>query len=126
MKNRTLLLLAVLALGVAACQEPPAAAVNDQGARVADLFAHLDAGKQPGAAVLVIKDSEVVFEQGFGYANLEEGEKITPSSSFRLASVSKQFTTAAIMVLAEEGKLDYDDLLVKHVPESRSSPPGPA
>ena len=122
MKNRTLLLLAVLALGVAACQEPPAAAVNDQGARVADLFAHLDAGKQPGAAVLVIKDGEVVFEQGFGYANLEEGEKITPSSSFRLASVSKQFTTAAIMVLAEEGKLDYDDLLVKHVPELSAWP----
>jgi len=74
-------------------------------------------GKQPGAAALVIKDGQVVFQQGFGYADIENDVRIDANSSFRLASVSKQFTTMAIAVLTEEGKLNFDDLLTDHLPE---------
>ncbi|MCH8159627.1 MAG: beta-lactamase family protein [Proteobacteria bacterium] len=112
------LLLAVLS----ACTEVPAPPVNVRSAAVAALFEHYDKGVQPGAAVLVIKDGAVVFERGFGYADIANKVHIDADSMFRLASVSKQFTTMAIMVLAEAGKLSYDDLLSQHVPELNSWP----
>jgi CubicO group peptidase (beta-lactamase class C family) len=112
---RFFLLLAAVALS--ACAESAAPTTNDEAARIDALFKHLDDGERPGAAVLVIKDGEVVFERGYGYGDLENKVRIDEHSSFRIGSISKQFTTMAIMVLAEEGKLDYDDLLVSHVPE---------
>ncbi len=121
LRNKAHLFMLLLA-GLVTCGAPAALADDVRSKQVTALFEHLDEGKQPGAAVLVIEDGDIVFEQGFGYANLEDGTKISPASSFRLASVSKQFTTAAIMVLAEQGKLDFDDLLVKHVPELDSWP----
>ncbi|NQV86495.1 MAG: beta-lactamase family protein, partial [Woeseiaceae bacterium] len=81
------------------------------------LFEHFDEGKQPGAAVVVIKDGRVILSRGFGYAHLENDTRIDENSSFRIGSLSKQFTTMALMVLAEDGKLNYDDLLSSHVPE---------
>jgi CubicO group peptidase (beta-lactamase class C family) len=92
-------------------------AEDDQADRVTALFEHLDEGMQPGAAVMVIKDDGIVYSGGFGYANIEERTKIDANSTFRLGSVSKQFTAMAIMVLADEGKLDYDDLVIKYIPE---------
>jgi len=76
----------------------------------------------PGKAVLVVEDGETLIKNGYGYADLEKRIEITPDSAFRLASVSKQFTTAAIVALANDGKLDYDDLLIKYVPELASWP----
>jgi len=100
-----------------ACADGSAPVADDKLVQVEALFEHFDEGKQPGAAVLVIKDDQVVFEQGFGYADLENDVRISADSSFRLASISKQFTTTAIAVLAEEGKLSFDDLLAEHIPE---------
>lgn len=110
---RATLLLAALS----ACTEVPAPPIDARAAAVAALFEHYDEGVQPGAAVLVIKDGAVVFERGFGYANIANKERIDENSSFRLASVSKQFTATALGVLAEQGKLDYDDLLTDYIPE---------
>jgi CubicO group peptidase (beta-lactamase class C family) len=115
---RAILLLAVVALS--ACGDP--ATATDKTARVDALFQHFDEGVQPGAAVLVIKDGEVVFERGYGYADLANKVRIDADSSFRLASVSKQFTTMAVGVLAEAGELNYDDLLAAHIPELDSWP----
>lgn len=95
---------------------------EETSAAVDALFAHLDAGKQPGAAVMVIKDAEIVYRRGFGYADLEAGRRIDADSAFRLASVSKAFTAAAVQVLAEKQKLDIDDLLVAYLPEQASYP----
>ena len=115
---RATLLLATLST----CTQVPAPPVDARASKVAALFEHYDEGVQPGAAVLVIKDDAVVFERGFGYADLANKVRIDADSMFRLASVSKQFTTMAIMVLSEEGKLTYDDLLSQHVPELNSWP----
>jgi CubicO group peptidase (beta-lactamase class C family) len=109
--------LLVLVASPVALADASASEVGDNAARAAELFEHLDEGRQPGAAVLIIKDDEVVLSRGFGFADLENGVRIDADSSFRLGSVSKQFTTMAIAVLAEQGKLDYDDLLTKYVPE---------
>lgn len=107
------LAIVALLLGVAAQARSPAAAVDD-------LFT--TTGTQPGAAVLVVDDGEVLVKKAYGYADLDKGIELAPDSAFRLASVSKQFTTAAIVALANDGKLEYDDLLVRHVPEFSSWP----
>jgi N-acyl-D-aspartate/D-glutamate deacylase len=67
--------------------------------------------------VAVVQDGEIVHQAGYGLADLDHGTPITPDSAFRLASVSKHLTGMAIMLLAEEGKLGYDDLVVDYLPE---------
>ena len=68
----------------------------------------------PGAAVLVVHDTTVTIRT-YGLANVETGAKVTPTSDFRLASLTKQFTATAILLLAKEGKLSLDDRLVEYV-----------
>lgn len=71
----------------------------------------------PGFAVLVIKNGRVVLKQGYGLADLQAKTAVTSSTNFRLASVTKQFTATAIMLLVRDGKLSYDDTLGKLFPE---------
>ena len=63
----------------------------------------------PGAAVAVVHDGRLVYARGFGYADVENGTPVQPDALFRIASVSKPITSAAIMTLVEEGKLSLDD-----------------
>jgi CubicO group peptidase (beta-lactamase class C family) len=76
-------------------------------------------GKFNGA-VLIAHKGEIFFERYVGIADVT-GRSITPATSFNLASVSKQFTAFAILLLAHEGKLSRDDLLTKHIPELGST-----
>lgn len=72
----------------------------------------------PGAAVVIVKDGEVIAQEGYGYANVEEQLEVDPKSTvFRVASISKTFTAVAIMQLAEEGKLHVNDDIRKHLPD---------
>src|SRR4029453_15318720 len=59
----------------------------------------------PGAAVIVVKDGTTLFRNGYGLANLETKAAMRPEMVFELGSVTKQFTSTAILILAEEGKL---------------------
>jgi N-acyl-D-aspartate/D-glutamate deacylase len=108
--------LLTLVLCCAPARKEPAPPV-DPGDAVDGLFAHFADGDSPGVAVAVIRDGEIVHRAGYGLADLETGTPITPDTTFRLASVSKQLTAMAIMLLAEEGKLDYDDPVVQYLPE---------
>jgi len=72
----------------------------------------------PGVAVAVIEDGKPVFARAYGIANLETGTALDTSSVFELASVTKQFTAAAIMLLVEEGKVRLDDSIPKYLPGS--------
>ncbi len=73
-------------------------------------------GQVPGAAVLVLHKGKPVFRRGYGLAELEQASAVTPQTNFRLASVSKQFTAAAILLLAEDGRLSIDDPLKRWLP----------
>jgi len=75
----------------------------------------------PGAAVAVVKDGSVVHRAAYGLANLEWQIPLQPDTIFRLASVTKQFTAVAIMMLAEQGKLSVDDPLTKFLPDYPTS-----
>jgi len=67
--------------------------------------------------VLVAEAGKVIYQKGFGYANMDTKEPLEPKSVFRLASVSKQFTAMCIMMLEEQNKLNYDDDFQKYLPE---------
>ncbi|MBP7496097.1 MAG: beta-lactamase family protein [Bacteroidales bacterium] len=65
--------------------------------------------------IIIVKNNEPIYKNSLGYSNLLKKTELNYNSVFQLASVSKQFTAMAIMILAEEKKLDYDDLVVKHI-----------
>ena len=71
----------------------------------------------PGCAVGVMRDGAVALAKGYGQADLERGVPIGPASVFDIASTSKQFTAAVIVLLAQEGKLSLDDDVRQFVPE---------
>jgi len=64
-------------------------------------------------SVLVARGNDVLFDKGYGAANLEWGIPNTPSTKFRLGSLTKQFTAASILLLEERGKLKIDDPVKK-------------
>lgn len=73
-------------------------------------------GDVPGASVLVLRDGHVVERASYGLADLEARVPVTPRTNFRLASMTKQFTAAAIGILARRGALSYDDPITRFLP----------
>jgi CubicO group peptidase (beta-lactamase class C family) len=71
----------------------------------------------PGCALAVMQDGAIVYQQGYGLANLEHGVPILPSTVFNVGSMAKQFTAFAIALLEDEGQLSYDDDLRTYLPE---------
>jgi CubicO group peptidase (beta-lactamase class C family) len=86
-------------------------------AKIDEVFARFDKPESPGCALAVIRDGRIVYERGYGMSNLEHGIPISPSSIFHVASISKEFTAMAIVLLAQQGKLSLDDDVRKYVPE---------
>jgi CubicO group peptidase (beta-lactamase class C family) len=85
--------------------------------KVDKLFAQWNRADSPGAAVVVIKDGAVVYQHGYGCADLEHHIPITPQTLFDVASVAKQFTGLSVAMLVEQGKLSLDDDIHKHLPD---------
>ncbi len=81
------------------------------------LLRTLDKKGKFNGVVLVSEHSKVIYKKAFGYANMETKDTLILESNFRMASVSKQFTAMCIMILEEQGKLDYDDDFQKYLPE---------
>jgi CubicO group peptidase (beta-lactamase class C family) len=81
------------------------------------LFKEWDSTTSPGASVAVIDQGKIVFAKGYGIANLEYNAPIKPETIFHVASVSKQFTAMAVVLLEGEGKLSLDDDVQKYLPE---------
>jgi CubicO group peptidase (beta-lactamase class C family) len=113
-----------IAISLAACYEKAArfrsgvaAASADVTAEVDALFARWNRSDTPGAEVLVIRNGRIVLNRDYGLANIESKRPISSRTVFELASITKQFTAVAIMMLAERGKLSYDDKLSTFFPE---------
>lgn len=87
------------------------------GPEIDRIFKNLRAKQGFNGAVMVAKNGHAVYKNAFGLANIEKKDSNTVNTAFQLASVSKQFTAAAIMLLQEQGKLDYDDSLRHYFPE---------
>jgi len=65
--------------------------------------------KPPGAALAVTYRGRLVYARGFGHADMEKHQPVEPASLFRIASISKPFTSAAVMHLVEKGRLQLDE-----------------
>ena len=81
------------------------------------IFAGAASRVEPGLAVLVKKNGEIIFERGYGVRDLRTKAAIDAQTNFRLASVTKQFTAMAIMLLVHDGRLRYDETLTEIFPE---------
>ncbi|HEX8288429.1 MAG TPA: serine hydrolase [Pyrinomonadaceae bacterium] len=77
----------------------------------------------PGMAIAIVKDDKVVFAKGYGVRELGKTDKVDENTLFAIASNSKAFTTAALAILADEGKLSWDDKVIKHLPEFELADP---
>ena len=86
-------------------------------AEVNRIFAQYAKKNSPGYALGLIKDGKLVFSKGYGQANLDDNVAIKPQTAFHLASLSKQFTAAAIALLILEGKMSLVDPVSKYIPE---------
>jgi N-acyl-D-amino-acid deacylase len=76
----------------------------------------------PGGAVAVVRDGKLFYARGFGYADVENKTPVQPDALFRIASVSKPITSAAIMKLVEEGKLNLDDRVAPLIADLTPAP----
>lgn len=106
------MLASLISVLVAACPTDPI-----------DLLFSSYAGDRPGASVMVIKDGAVVFERTYGLANLDTREVVRSDTNFRLASITKQFTATAILLLADRKRLTLDDPIGRHLPELAHAAP---
>lgn len=107
----------------------PFAAHAQQGERMRqvvemkiDRFVSAEMSRQkiPGMAVAVVKNGEVVLAKGYGFANLEHQVPVTTHSIFNSGSVGKQFTAAAIVHIAEQGKIRLDDHIARYLPRTKA------
>jgi CubicO group peptidase (beta-lactamase class C family) len=118
--HRTRALTALL--GVSVWSVLPAQGIPDSlpgglDPRIDSLFAEYDHPWSPGCAIGIVKAGELVWQRGYGMADLEHGAPINKGTVFRLGSVSKQFTAAAVALLAAEGRLSLDADLRTYLPD---------
>jgi CubicO group peptidase (beta-lactamase class C family) len=91
-------------------------AKRQKALKINDLMSQLYESNQFNGSVLVINNGEVLFHRAYGWAHVERRDTLTTATPFRLASVSKQFTAMAVMILKEQGKLSYDDDVKFYLP----------
>lgn len=94
-----------------------AVSVPPRESRVDELFRPVADGRMPGAVVAVIHHSKPLLLKGYGMADVEKGVLNSPATIFRIGSVTKSFTSIAVLQLVESGKLKLRDPLSKYLPE---------
>jgi CubicO group peptidase (beta-lactamase class C family) len=82
-----------------------------------------DRKDSPGCSLAVIKKNKLIYEHGYGMADLDYNIPLTPSSEFYLASMSKQFTAFSVALLIEQGKVGLNDPLIKYPAEYMDQSP---
>ncbi|UCE59933.1 MAG: serine hydrolase [Phycisphaerales bacterium] len=96
-----------------ACGQPPEV---DLEGHIDEFLGRIYKPADPGAAVIVVREGQVVYRRAFGMANLEMGVPLAADMVFAIGSATKPFTAMAVMMLAENGKLSLDDDITKHLP----------
>ena len=109
-RSAFLVLLILFVLNSLALSQVDASQINS-------IFEPLVSQDSPGFAVGVMRNGQLVFARGYGLADLKTKLPITAQTNFRLASVTKQFTAMAVMLLVHDGKLHYDETLTDIFPE---------
>lgn len=118
--NRLYILILISLTVMQSCTENKQSTEDVAMNRIDSLFLSQYPANEPGAEVLILKGDSIIFEKGYGIADMETGTPIDENTFFNIASVSKQFSGVAAMMLAEEGKLSLDDNVKKWFPEFKA------
>jgi CubicO group peptidase (beta-lactamase class C family) len=110
-------LLGLPAIVLASCLGHSQSLAPGVAAQVDKVFAQWNRTDSPGCALGVYQNGQIVYKHGYGMANLNDDVTITPETVFHVASMSKQFTAASILLLQEQGKLSLDDDVHQYIPE---------
>src|SRR5579859_154655 len=94
----------------------------DQTKEIGNLISTLHERGQFNGVILVAEQGDIIYRKAFGNANFPTGASFTPETPSDIGSVTKQFTAMAIMIIAEQRKVNYDDLVSKYIPEFSGSP----
>jgi len=108
------MLAAFAVLSLSACRRAQA---ESQSARVDKLFSAWNSKDSPGCAVGISRNGAIVYEHGYGMANIELNVPVTAETVFAIASITKSFTAMSVMLAAERGQLSLDDEVQKYIPE---------
>jgi CubicO group peptidase (beta-lactamase class C family) len=100
---------------LAACSGQP-----DFNSKVDQYFTQVLPKGEPGGAVLIMKDSNIIFSKGYGLADLKTQEANTTKTLFNLGSISKTFVSNGILILQKQGKLSVEDSLIKYFPNFKN------
>ncbi|NQY11842.1 MAG: beta-lactamase family protein [Flavobacteriales bacterium] len=113
-----------IAMFFLACQPSEKEAITEDEKRSERIVAEIDSALQLFhteellyGTVLIADAGKVIYQKGFGYANHDSKDTLKPESTFRLASIGKQFTAMCLVILQEQGKLEYDDNIAKYLTE---------
>lgn len=117
MRTLLLLLATLCSFALSAQQQPD---FQQLDAYIANAVEQFD---QPGLAVGIVHQGELVWSKGYGKLDLAKDAPVTPNSIFFIASISKAFTACAIGLLVDEGKLSFNDPVRKHIPEFTTPDP---
>ena len=113
---KPLLLFAVVLLSIAAHAQSPLS--PDAKAKIDTAVTQvLSSTKVPSASIAVVKDGRIAYLQAYGLARLNPPMEATPQMQYSIGSISKQFTAAAVLLLAQEGKLTLEDPVSKYLPQ---------
>ena len=110
------IIIATVALAACHAHSRPAP-VRDLTTAVDSVMRDYASPRGPGASVLIRRDGRTILARSYGLADVEAGLAATPQTNYRLASLTKQFTATAIMLLKEDGKLRYDDPIARLLPD---------
>ncbi|HKD78252.1 MAG TPA: serine hydrolase [Candidatus Angelobacter sp.] len=107
--------IALILTAVCLAQDKPQ---SETVARMEQIVQSYVPGKQFMGSVLVAQNGKILLDKGYGFANLEWQVPNTPTTKFRLGSITKQFTAASILLLEERGKLKVEDQVKKYIPDA--------
>ncbi|HEU4387780.1 MAG TPA: serine hydrolase [Blastocatellia bacterium] len=99
------------------CVVTAPACAQDLAAKIDEYMNAQARNRQFSGSILVAQEGQVLIKKGYGLANIEHGVPNSPQTRFRLGSITKQFTAAAILLLQEQGKLDVKDPVCKYLPQ---------
>lgn len=77
----------------------------------------------PGMAIAIFKDDKIIYSKAFGVKTIGKTEPVTANTLFQIGSTSKAFTAAMVAMLVDEGKLDWNDRLIDHLPDFKMYDP---
>lgn len=117
MKKAVIVRSALAAVAIASLNACGPSRDRLSSANVDKLFAEWNRTDSPGCAVGVSRNGAIVYEHGYGMANLELGVPITTNTVFGIASISKSFTAMSVLLAAQQGRLSLDDEVQKYIPE---------